>query len=115
MRELLRMRPRATAVIATNDVFAVGAMLACREARVRVPKDVSVTGVDNTDLGATQTPPLTSIQTPIVEVGSAAGLQLVARLEGAPAELHQRLPFTLVKRGSTAPPSADRTAKARSK
>jgi LacI family transcriptional regulator len=104
MRDLLRQRPRPTVVVATNDVFAVGAMLACREARVRVPDDLSITGVDNTDLGATQTPPLTSIQTPIVEVGSAAALQLVARLEGAPAELHQQLPFTLMKRGSTAEP-----------
>jgi LacI family transcriptional regulator len=113
MRELLRQRPRPTAVVATNDVFAVGAMLACREARVRIPQDLSITGVDNTDLGATQTPPLTSIQTPIVEVGSAAGLQLIARLEGAPAELHQQLPFTLMKRGSTAKPASGRRTAAR--
>jgi LacI family transcriptional regulator len=113
MRELLRQRPRPTAVVATNDVFAVGAMLACREARVRIPDDVSITGVDNTDLGATQTPPLTSIRTPIVEVGSAAGLQLIARLEGAPAELHQQLPFMLMKRGSTAAPSSGRKPAAR--
>jgi LacI family transcriptional regulator len=113
MRELLRVRPRPTAVIATNDVFAVGAMLACREARVRVPDDLSITGVDNTDLGATQTPPLTSIQTPVVEVGSAAGVQLVARLEGAPVELQQKLPFTLMKRGSTAKPPAGRSGSRR--
>jgi LacI family transcriptional regulator len=106
MRHLLGRRPRPTAVIATNDVFAVGAMLACREAGVRIPDDVSITGVDNTDLGATQTPPLTSIRTPIVEVGRAAALQLVARLEGRPAELYQQLPFEVIKRGSTSPPSA---------
>ena len=104
MRELLARTPRPTAVIATNDVFAVGAMLACREAGVRVPDDVSITGVDNTDLGATQTPGLTSIRTPIVEIGRAAARQLFARLEGEPAELQQLLPFELVKRGSTAPP-----------
>jgi LacI family transcriptional regulator, galactose operon repressor len=106
MRELLARRPRPTAVIATNDVFAVGAMLACRDAGVRVPDDVSITGVDDTDLGATQTPALTSIRTPIVEIGRAAALQLVARLEGMPAELSQQLPFELVRRGSTGPPPA---------
>ena len=109
---MLRARPQPpTAVIATNDVFAVGAMMACRALGVRIPDDVSITGVDNTDLGATQTPALTSIETPIVEIGSAAALQLVARLEGRPAELHQLLPFALVKRGSTgAPPgSKERT------
>jgi LacI family transcriptional regulator len=108
MRELLSRRVRPTAVIATNDVFAVGAMIACREAGVRIPDDVSITGVDDTDLGATQTPGLTSIRTPIVEIGRAAALQLFARLEGRPAELQQELPFELVQRGSTAPPPAAR-------
>jgi len=104
MRDLLERHPRPTAVIATNDVFAVGAMLACREAGVRIPEDISVTGVDDTDLGATQTPGLTSIRTPIVEIGRAAALQLFARLEGLPAELQQELSFELVRRGSTGPP-----------
>jgi LacI family transcriptional regulator len=97
---------RPTAVVATNDVFAVGAMLACREAGVAVPAQVSITGVDSTDLGATQTPPLTSIATPIVEIGAAAADQLVARLEGLPFEAFQRLPFEIVHRGSTAAPPA---------
>jgi LacI family transcriptional regulator len=112
MRELLARDPRPTAVIATNDVFAVGAMVACREANVQIPDDVSITGVDNTDLGATQTPGLTSIRTPIVEIGRAAARQLFARLEREPAELSQLLPFELVKRGSTAAPKAA-TARAR--
>ena len=104
MLKLLGLKKPPTAVIATNDVFAVGAMLACREQGVRIPQDLSITGVDNTDLGATQTPPLTSVQTPIVDIGRAAALQLIARLEGEPTEMHVRLPFELVKRGSTGPP-----------
>ncbi|MEP7206921.1 MAG: LacI family DNA-binding transcriptional regulator [Casimicrobiaceae bacterium] len=104
MHKLLATNPRPTAVVATNDVFAVGAMMACREAGVAIPGDISITGVDSTDLGATQTPPLTSVRTPIVEIGRAAALQLVARLEGEPAILFSELPFELVPRGSTAPP-----------
>jgi LacI family transcriptional regulator len=115
MERILALRARPTAVIATNDVFAVGAMMKCRERGVQIPRDLSVTGVDNTDLGATQTPPLTSISTPIVEVGSRAALQLIARLEGEEVELQQTLPFELVKRGTTASPSApeDRANKRR--
>jgi LacI family transcriptional regulator len=90
--------------VATNDVFAVGGMMACREAGVRIPEDVSITGVDNTDLGATQTPPLTSIRTPIVEIGRAAAEQVIARLECRPYVAFQTLPFELVTRGSTAAP-----------
>jgi LacI family transcriptional regulator len=110
MQRLLARAPteRPTAVIATNDVFAVGAMQACRDAGVQLPRQMSITGVDSTDLGATQTPPLTSIRTPIVEIGAAAADQLVARLEGAPFEAFQSLPFEIVHRGSTAPPHAPR-------
>ncbi len=95
---------RPTAVIGTNDVFAVGAMVACRAGGVRIPDDVSIAGCDNTDLGATQTPGLTSIRTPIVEIGRAAAEQVVARLEGEPHVAFQLLGFELVTRGSTAPP-----------
>ena len=112
MHELLALDDRPTAVIATNDVFAVGAMVACREAGVRIPEDISITGVDDTDLGATQTPALTSVHTPIMEIGNAAAQQLIARLEGLPAELHQQLPFELMLRGSTGPPSRSAAAKA---
>jgi LacI family transcriptional regulator len=95
---------RPTAVVATNDVFAVGAMMACRAAGIAVPDQMSITGVDNTDLGATQTPGLTSVRTPVVEIGTAAAEQLVARLEGRDYIPHQLLPFELVRRGSTAAP-----------
>jgi LacI family transcriptional regulator len=104
MRRLLELKTRPTAVVATNDVFAVGAMMACRAAGVRIPDEVSITGVDNTDLGATQTPALTSIRTPIVEIGRAAAEQVIARLEGRPHVAFQTLPFELVSRGSTARP-----------
>ena len=95
-------------MVATNDVFAVGGMIACREQGVRIPEDISITGVDNTDLGATQTPALTSIRTPIVEIGRAAAEQVIARLEGRPFVAFQTLPFELVTRGSTAGPAARR-------
>jgi LacI family transcriptional regulator len=108
MDELLDAAIRPTAVVATNDVFAVGAMIACRDAGVRIPDDISVTGVDSTDLGATQTPPLTSIRTPIVEIGRAAAEQVIARLEGRSYVPFQTFPFEVVVRGSVAPPSPDR-------
>ena len=104
MEKLLALKDRPTAVVATNDVFAVGAMLACRKAGVKVPDAMSITGVDNTDLGATQTPGLTSVSTPIVEIGRAAADQLVARLEGQAYLPTQSLPVEIVHRGSTAPP-----------
>lgn len=104
MARVLAQPERPTAVVATNDVFAVGAMMACRRAGLRIPEDISITGVDNTDLGATQTPGLTSIRTPIVEIGDAAASQLIARLDNEPHVLFQSFPFEIVHRGSTAAP-----------
>jgi len=108
MQRILSLARRPTAVVATNDVFAVGAMIACRNAGLRIPQDMSITGVDNTDLGATQTPGLTSIRTPIVEIGHAAAAQLIARLDGQPWEPFQAFPIEVVHRGSTAPPGGAR-------
>lgn len=104
MERILALPRRPTAVLATNDVLAVGAMLACRHAGLRIPEDMSITGVDNTDLGATQTPGLTSVRTPIVEIGHAAADQLVARLEGQAFSAFQSLGFEPVIRGSTGAP-----------
>ena len=104
MQKILKRRKRPTAVLATNDVMAVGAMMACRAAEVRIPQDISITGIDNTDLGATQAPGLTSVRTPIVEIGTAAAEQLVARLEGKDYAANQALPFEVVVRGSTDKP-----------
>lgn len=106
MQQILEAPNRPSAVVCTNDVFAVGAMMASRSAGVAIPDEISITGVDNTDLGATQTPGLTSIRTPIVEVGRAAAEQVVARLEGKPHSSFATLPFELVFRGSTGPARA---------
>jgi LacI family transcriptional regulator len=106
MAQLLALPAPPTALVATNDVFAVGAMMACRQAGVRIPQDISITGVDNTDLGATQTPGLTSIRTPIVEIGNAAAEQLIARLEGKEYQAFLSFPIEIVHRGSTGKPAA---------
>ncbi|NYT86953.1 substrate-binding domain-containing protein [Pollutimonas harenae] len=104
MAKLISQSDRPTAVVATNDIFAVGGMIACRKAGLCIPRDMSITGIDNTDLGATQTPGLTSVCTPIIEIGHAAAEQLMARLEGQPYEAFQSFPIEVVYRGSTAPP-----------
>jgi LacI family transcriptional regulator len=103
MSDLLMLPDRPTAVLGTNDVFGVGALLACRRLGVRVPEDISITGVDNTELGETQQPGLTSVATPIVEIGTAAAEHLIARLEGRGWERCLSLPVQLVFRASTGP------------
>ncbi|MBO3093271.1 LacI family DNA-binding transcriptional regulator [Cellulomonas dongxiuzhuiae] len=98
------------AVIASNDLVAVGVMRGAAQRGWSVPGDVSVTGWDNADVGPYLTPSLTTVDTDRAEAGRRAMRQLVAALrqEAAP---HGLPPLTtIVWRESTAPP-ADRTAR----
>lgn len=85
-----------TAVFACNDVMALGAMRALREAGLAIPSDVSVVGFDGIALGEYVDPPLATVRQPIAELGQAA-VRILIDAMGAPAAaaaepVHQLLP-----------------------
>ncbi|NWG22323.1 MAG: LacI family DNA-binding transcriptional regulator [Chloroflexi bacterium] len=102
MRELLRLPRRPTAVFAANDLMAIGALVAARDAGVRVPEDVAVVGFDDIPAARVVTPPLTTIAQHPDRMGQRAAEMVFERLDGrAPA--HGRVeaaPFELVIRQS---------------
>jgi LacI family transcriptional regulator len=61
MRNLLRVSPRPTAVIASNDLMAIGALATIHEAGLRVPDDISVVGFDDIAFARLTQPPLTTV------------------------------------------------------
>ena len=69
MRSLLQEQPRPTAVFGMNDMMAIGAMSAIREAGLRIPQDIAVAGYDDVRLSRFTTPPLTTARAPEVELG----------------------------------------------
>lgn len=89
-----------TAVVAVNDQTAIGAVLALTEAGLRVPADVSVTGVDDMAEAAYVSPPLTTVRLDFEEQGREAFRRLLAQLEGT-ALPAVTLPATLVTRASS--------------
>ena len=96
-----------TAVFAANDVMAIGALLAAREAGLRVPDDVSIVGFDGIPMAEVVDPPLTTVQQPIYELGRKLADVILTLLEAerrkeAPV-LQEIVPCRLVVRGSTAP------------
>lgn len=96
-----------TAVFAANDVMAIGALLAAREAGLRVPDDVSIAGFDGIPMAEVVDPPLTTVQQPIYELGRKLADVILTLLEAerrkeAPV-LQEIVPCRLVVRGSTAP------------
>jgi len=76
MQRLLTYQPRPTAVFAANDLMAIGAIRAVDEAGLRVPHDISIVGVDDIEVAAFQTPPLTTIRQPFTELATL-GVQLL--------------------------------------
>jgi LacI family transcriptional regulator len=84
MRALLDLPTgdRPTAVIAFNDIIAVGALHAVRAAGLRVPQDVSIIGVDDISIAAHVYPPLTTIGQPKYRMGKLAVQTLRQMREG---------------------------------
>lgn len=92
-----------TAVFAASDAAALGVLEAARRLGLRVPEDLSVVGFDDTYLAAWSTPPLTTVNQPLRDMGAVA-LRTVLRLAaGASLDSHHvELATRLVVRGSTA-------------
>jgi signal transduction histidine kinase/DNA-binding LacI/PurR family transcriptional regulator len=70
----------ADAIVAANDLMALGAMRALKERGIDVPRDVSVTGFDNTDESRFSIPPLTTVHQPTAELGHGAVRRIAAML-----------------------------------
>ena len=86
MHALLALSARPTAVFAANDLMAMGAYIAIKEAGLQIPYDVAVVGFDNIPTAKLVSPPLTTIDQDQREVGRRAAEMLFERLEGrAPA------------------------------
>ncbi|WP_260981136.1 LacI family DNA-binding transcriptional regulator [Curtobacterium pusillum] len=107
-RRALEDHPDLTAVFAANDVMAMGAIAAVRDAGLRVPEDVSVMGNDETPLAASPLLRLTTVDPHNDEVGRIAAARLVERIGGTDPSGPTRTPIppSLVVRSTTAPPAS---------
>ena len=95
-----------TAVLAFNDMVAVGALSRLRGLGVRVPADLSVVGFDDIPVAAFLGPPLTTVSVPKEELGHQAWAMLRRQMEDGVVPPEKWLPSSLVVRSSTAPPPA---------
>jgi DNA-binding LacI/PurR family transcriptional regulator len=106
MARLLALDSPPTAVFAANDILAIGAMQAAKEAGLRVPADVSIVGMDDIHAVSVTSPPLTTVAKQKYESGSQAAAFLLERIRAEAPEGGRQLAFRcrLIARGSTAPP-----------
>jgi len=100
---------RPSAVFASNDLMAIGAICAAAAAGLSIPKDLSVIGFDDIALAAYSNPPLSSIAQPKHQTGELAAQLLLQRIAQPERELQRAiLQPSLVVRQSTGPRGADR-------
>lgn len=95
---------RSTAIVASNDQMALGAMLALKRQGLAVPADVSVVGVDDIPEAEYFDPPLTTVRNDFAATGRYAVEELIARIEGTPAPGPPVRLAELVARESSASP-----------
>lgn len=102
VKELLASKHRPTAIIAANDLMALGVLRELGRAGLQVPKDVSVIGCDDIWLARLTDPQLTTIMIPRAEIGNAA-VEAVLRNNSAKGQAGReiRIPTQLLVREST--------------
>jgi DNA-binding LacI/PurR family transcriptional regulator len=106
-RRLLTSPQRPTAIFATNDWMAIGALEAAREEGIHVPEDLSIIGLDNVIVGAHISPPLTTIDIPKHQLAKEATELLMRQIDGDRDQAQSILiPPELLVRHSTAVPSS---------
>lgn len=98
--KLLSLDPRPTALFASNDAMALGALRGLHEAGLNVPKDMALMGFDNIPTGDYVTPSLSTLNAPTQELGRQAMDHLLALLQGESVPSHKTLETQLVARES---------------
>jgi DNA-binding LacI/PurR family transcriptional regulator len=106
-RALLAMPNPPSAILAGNDLQALGIYQVARELRRHIPEDLSVVGFDDLPVARWVGPPLTTVRQPLVEMAETAAEMVLSLARGdAPAQQRIELSTELVVRESTAPPRA---------
>ncbi|MBN2442779.1 MAG: substrate-binding domain-containing protein [Spirochaetales bacterium] len=100
MNQLLSKNISIDALISANDDMAFGAMEACREHQIYIPRDFAIVGFDDLTLSRYTNPPLTTVKQPIYEQGTTAVEMILELIEGKKIPLEINLPTELILRES---------------
>jgi LacI family transcriptional regulator len=109
MRRILTLPQRPTAVIASDDMIAIGAIKASLDAGLSVPNDISITGFDDIEMAQYSYPSLTTARQPtrrLVEQTLSSLLTLIGEQRLPDTDSIVRIPPKLIVRQSTAAPPA---------
>ncbi|MDT5121974.1 MAG: LacI family transcriptional regulator [Acidobacteriota bacterium] len=106
VREMLGLSELPTAIVAANDMMALGVMQELRERGLHVPDDISIVGFDDIAFASLCHPLLTTVRLPRTELGRKAVEALMATIEHPERQgVEINIPTYFILRDSTAPPS----------
>jgi LacI family transcriptional regulator len=111
MARLLNRATRPTAVLASNDMTAIGALGAIHERGLRVPEDISIVGFDDIQISAFTQPALTTVRLSRDEIARVAFRSLYSIRQDGGKGAEYALELTLVVRSSTGPVAGARAQK----
>lgn len=101
MEELLNSKDCPKAILATDDLIALGAIKAIKKAGLKIPRDISIISFNNIPTAEFLTPPLTSVDINPFELGYEATELLIQCLENGKSSYHARIvPTKLIERES---------------
>jgi LacI family transcriptional regulator len=102
VKKILALRPRPTAIFASNDSMAIGALSALREIGVEIPRETALVGFDDVPIARFLSPALTSVRVAICDLGAIAIQKLVQaiREKNNHAKQHVVISTTLALRES---------------
>ena len=104
VHQLLSEGRQFTAILCANDMLAVGALKALKEHKLRVPRDVSLIGINDMETSRYLDPMLTTIAIPMGEMGAIAAKMLIDRIQsGHRTPVKMILPGNLICRESCGP------------
>jgi LacI family transcriptional regulator len=109
LHQIVNTAQRPTAVFAVNDMTAIGLMLEAQEMGLSIPRDLSIVGVDNIDLGTELSPHLTTIDIPGHDLGGISMSMLIDIIHSNgrdenhdPNGFHRVIDTELIIRGTSA-------------
>ena len=97
MIKLINEKPRPTAVFATSDLMAFGAIMMALREDVKIPEDISVMGFDNSPIAALGHVTITTVSQPLSEMGSVATSAIIDIIAGRTQQPFKKvLPTTMI-------------------
>lgn len=106
-RRLLCLPEPPTAIFASSDQIAIGALEVLRDAGVSIPQDMSIVAYDDVAPFKFFSPAVTAVRQPVADMGRRGVERLVGFLTNTLTDtIEERLPVHLIQRGSVAPPAS---------